>query len=251
MIADTSATLSYGRSVNAPLFCVDTTINANLTTFSNYVMLVAVKVSILNVLVKKPICSSDLSGTWSGFNLVKNQLEMNNMYIYDSRQVGAPVMDMALAAKQMADNDHDVNEIFEMLEMKTKNSFSFLAPFDFKQLARSGRLSPVAAKMASILKVKALLYLKEDGSCVDKYAMSRTESKIVKTVIDKFKNAGVNAKDYTLYISHADNEESALKAKRLLQDIFDNIEVIVNKLPAVLTCHGGMKCISVHYIHKM
>ena len=37
----------------------------------------------------------------------------------------------------MADNDHDVNEIFEMLEMKTKNSFSFLAPFDFKQLARS------------------------------------------------------------------------------------------------------------------
>ena len=196
-------------------------------------------------------CSSDLSGTWSGFNLVKNQLEMNNMYIYDSRQVGAPVMDMALAAKQMADNDHDVNEIFEMLEMKTKNSFSFLAPFDFKQLARSGRISPVAAKMASILKVKALLYLKEDGSCVDKYAMSRTESKIVKTVIDKFKNAGVNAKDYTLYISHADNEESALKAKRLLQDIFDNIEVIVNKLPAVLTCHGGMKCISVHYIHKM
>lgn len=53
---------------------------------------------------------------------------MNNMYIYDSRQVGAPVMDMALAAKQMADNDHDVNEIFEMLEMKTKNSFSFFSP---------------------------------------------------------------------------------------------------------------------------
>ena len=196
-------------------------------------------------------CSSDLSGTWSGFNLVKNQLDMNNMYIYDSRQVGAPIMDMALAAKKMADEDHDVSEIFTMLEKKTKNSFSFLAPFDFKQLARSGRLSPVAAKMASILKVKALLYLKEDGSCVDKYAMSRTESKIVRTVIDKFKEAGVNAQDYTLYISHADNEESALKAKKLLQDIFAGIDVVVNKLPAVLTCHGGMKCISVHYIHKM
>lgn len=196
-------------------------------------------------------CSSDLSGTWSGFNLVKNQLEMNNMYIYDSRQVGAPVMDMALEAKKMADNSHSVSEIFEMLEMKTKDSFSFLAPFDFKQLSRSGRLSPMAAKMASILKVKALLYLKEDGSCVEKYAMSRTELKIVKTVIQKFKEAGVNARDHTIYISHADNEESALKAKRLLQDIFDGIDVVVNKLPAVLTCHGGMQCISVHYIHKM
>lgn len=196
-------------------------------------------------------CSSDLSGTWSGFNLVKNQLEMNNTYIYDSRQVGAPIMDMALSAKEMADNGHDVNEIFEMLEMKTKNSFSFLAPFDFKQLSRSGRLSPMAAKMASILKVKALLYLKEDGSCVEKYAMSRTESKIVKTVIQKFKDTNVNAKDYTLYISHADNEESAFKARKLLQDIFEGIDVVVNKLPAVLTCHGGMRCISVHYTHKM
>lgn len=196
-------------------------------------------------------CSSDLSGTWSGFNLVKNQLEMNNTYIYDSRQVGAPIMDMALSAKEMADSGHDVNEIFEMLEMKTKNSFSFLAPFDFKQLSRSGRLSPVAAKMASILKVKALLYLKEDGSCVEKYAMSRTESKIVKTVIQKFKDANVNAKDYTIYISHADNEESAFKAKNLLQEIFEGIDVVVNKLPAVLTCHGGMRCISVHYTHKM
>lgn len=196
-------------------------------------------------------CSSDLSGTWSGFNLVKNQLEMNNMYIYDSRQVGAPVMDMAITAKNMADRGYDVNDIFTMLEMKTKNSFSFLVPKDFKQLVRGGRLSPVAAKMASILKVRALLYLKEDGSCVDKYAMSRTETKINKTIIDKFKEDGVNVEDYTLYISHGDNENSAINAKNIFEETFPGIGVIINKLPAVLTCHGGLGCIAVHYVHKM
>ena len=196
-------------------------------------------------------CSSDLSGTWSGFNLVKNQLEMNNMYIYDSRQVGAPVMDMAITAKNMADRGYDVNDIFTMLEMKTKNSFSFLVPKDFKQLVRGGRLSPVAAKMASILKVRALLYLKEDGSCVDKYAMSRTETKINKTIIDKFKEDGVNRKDYTLYISHGDNENSAINVKNIFEETFPGIDIIINKLPAVLTCHGGLGCIAVHYVHKM
>lgn len=195
-------------------------------------------------------CSSDLSGTWSGFNLVKNDLEMDNMYIYDSRQIGAPVMDMAICAKEMANNDCSVAEIFEMLERKSANVFSFLAPLDFKQLARSGRLSPLAAKMATILKVKALLYLKEDGSCVDKFAMSRTESKVIKTMIEKFKSANVNAQDFRIYISHADNEELAIKAKNLLQDIFEGIEVFVNKLPAVLTCHGGLGCIAIHYICK-
>ena len=196
-------------------------------------------------------CSSDLSGTWSGFNLVKNQLEMNNMYIYDSRQVGAPIMDMVIAAKKMADDGYDVCDIFTMLEMKTKNSLSFLIPKDFKQLSRSGRLSPIAAKMASILKVKALLYLKEDGTCVDKFAMSRTETKIIKIFIDRLKEDGVNKEDYCLYISHSDNEETALKAKTLLQEEFPGIEVIINKLPAVLTCHGGIGCISIHYVHKM
>ena len=196
-------------------------------------------------------CSSDLSGTWSGFNLVKNQLEMNNMYIYDSRQVGAPVMDMAITAKNMADRGYDVNDIFTMLEMKTKNSFSFLVPKDFKQLVRGGRLPPVAAKMASILKVRALLYLKEDGSCVDKYAMSRTETKINKTIIDKFKEDGVNRKDYTLYISHGDNENSAINVKNIFEETFPGIDIIINKLPAVLTCHGGLGCIAVHYVHKM
>ncbi|MFQ8706294.1 MAG: DegV family protein [Thomasclavelia sp.] len=196
-------------------------------------------------------CSSDLSGTWSGFNLVKNQLEMNNMYIYDSRQVGAPVMDMAINAKNMADQGDDVTDIFAMLEMKTKKSFSFLIPKDFKQLARGGRLSPMAAKMASILKVKALLYLKEDGSCVDKYAMSRTETKIIKTAIDKFKEDGVSSNDYTLYISHGDNEDLAINVKNIFQETFSGIDIIINKLPAVLTCHGGLGCIALHYVHKM
>ena len=63
-------------------------------------------------------------------------------------------MDMAITAKKMVDQGADVNDIFTMLEMKTNNSFSFLVPKDFKQLARGGRLSPMAAKMASILKVK-------------------------------------------------------------------------------------------------
>lgn len=60
-------------------------------------------------------------------------------------QVGAPVMDMAIRAKQLADEGKDVDEIFKVLEEKTKHSFSFLYPDNFDQLSRSGRLSPMAA----------------------------------------------------------------------------------------------------------
>lgn len=196
-------------------------------------------------------CSADLSGTNNGFHLAKDTVGLDNVYIYDSRQVGAPVMDMAIRAKQLADEGKDVDEIFKTLEEKTKHSFSFLYPDNFDQLSRSGRLSPMAARMASMLKIKALLCLDEQGKSVDKYSMSRTEVKILKAIVDKFHELGVNAEKYKIYISHADNIVFAKKAKLLLQTTFHGIEVEINNLPAVLTCHGGLACCALHSTYKI
>lgn len=196
-------------------------------------------------------CSADLSGTNNGFHLAKDTVGLDNVYIYDSRQVGAPVMDMAIRAKQLADEGKDVDEIFKALEEKTKHSFSFLYPDNFDQLSRSGRLSPMAARMASMLKIKALLYLDEQGIAVDKYSMSRTEVKVLKAIVDKFHELGVNAEKYKIYISHADNIVFAKKAKLLLQTTFHGIEVEINNLPAVLTCHGGLACCALHSTYKI
>ncbi len=196
-------------------------------------------------------CSADLSGTNNGFHLAKDTVGLDNVYIYDSRQVGAPVMDMAIRAKQLADEGKDVDEIFKTLEEKTKHSFSFLYPDNFDQLSRSGRLSPMAARMASMLKIKALLCLDEQGKSVDKYNMSRTEVKVLKAIVDKFHELGVNAEKYKIYISHADNIVFAKKAKLLLQTTFHGIEVEINNLPAVLTCHGGLACCALHSTYKI
>ena len=196
-------------------------------------------------------CSADLSGTNNGFHLAKDTVGLDNVYIYDSRQVGAPVMDMAIRAKQLADEGKDVDEIFKVLEEKTKHSFSFLYPDNFDQLSRSGRLSPMAARMASMLKIKALLCLDEQGKSVDKYSMSRTEVKVLKAITDKFHELGVNAEKYKIYISHADNIVFAKKAKLLLQTTFHGIEVEINNLPAVLTCHGGLACCALHSTYKI
>ena len=196
-------------------------------------------------------CSADLSGTNNGFHLAKDTVGLDNVYIYDSRQVGAPVMDMAIRAKQLADEGKDVDEIFKVLEEKTKHSFSFLYPDNFDQLSRSGRLSPMAARMASMLKIKALLCLAEQGKSVDKYSMSRTEVKVLKAITDKFHELGVNAEKYKIYISHADNIIFAKKAKLLLQTTFHGIEVEINNLPAVLTCHGGLACCALHSTYKI
>ena len=191
-------------------------------------------------------CSSDVSGTYNGFRLAKDTVGLDNVYIYDSRQIGAPIMDMAICAKKLAAEGKNVEEILDALKTKTEKSFSFLYPDNFIQLSRSGRLSPMAARMATMLKIKALLCLDDQGKSVDKYGMCRTEAKVLKLVVDKFRELGVNAKEHKIYISHADNLGFAKKAKLLLQTTFHGIEIEINNLPAVLTCHGGLACCSLH-----
>jgi len=195
-------------------------------------------------------CSSDLSGTYNGFNLAKDTVGMDNLYIIDSRQVGSPIMDMAIHAKELANNGASIDEIINAIKYKTDNSFSFLYPANFTQLKKGGRLSPAAANIASMLKIQALLYLKEDGSCVEMFSLSRSESKIIQTIVNKFKELHVLANTHKIYLAHADNLKRAEKIKARLNEEFQGIEFIISALPAVLTCHGGLGCVSIHSIIK-
>lgn len=196
-------------------------------------------------------CSSDLSGCNHTYHMVKEQLGMNNVFIVDTRSIGAPIMDVAIAAKQMADAGYDVDEILLMADFKIRSSFSFLYLENVDQAIKSGRLSPVAAGIAGLLKVKPLVYLKEDGSCIDKYGVARTTGKIIQMVVDKLKDLNVNEKDNKIYIGHADNLVVAEKAAELLKVVFDGIEVEIYELPSCLVVHGGHKCVSVQVTKKI
>jgi DegV family protein with EDD domain len=196
-------------------------------------------------------CSSDLSGTNANFHMVKEQLGMDNVYVVDTRSVGAPILDGAIRAKEMADEGAGVQDILLMLDKKYQNQFSFLFPETLTQLKKGGRISPIAANMASLLKIKPLLYLKEDGSVVDKFGFARTEGKIVQLIIDKFKDLNVNSLTNKIYISHADNLRGAQKVEQLCKALFDNIDCEIVELPSVLTCHGGLGCIAVQSTLKI
>lgn len=196
-------------------------------------------------------CSSDLSGTNANFHMVKEQLGMDNVYVVDTRSVGAPIMDGAIRAKEMADEGASVQDILLMLDKKYQNQFSFLFPETLTQLKKGGRISPIAANMASLLKIKPLLYLKEDGTVVDKFGFARTEGKIVQLIIDKFKDLNVNSLTNKIYISHADNLRGAQKVEQLCKALFDDIDCEIVELPSVLTCHGGLGCIAVQSTLKI
>ena len=104
--------------------------------------------------------------------------------------------------------------------------------------------------MASLLKIKALLYLHKDGSVVDKFSMGRTENKIFEAAYDQFEKEKVEASTHKIYVSHADNLPCAKRFIAFIEKKIENIECEIVDLPAVLTCHGGLGCIAMQSILK-
>lgn len=189
--------------------------------------------------------SAGLSGTYQGFSLIKEQLGMDHVHLVDSKSVAAPIRDAVLKAKAMADKGADVDAILQMLDHCFNHTISFLYPHDLVQLKRGGRISPVAANMASLLKIKPLLYLKADGSVVDKFGMARTESKIFDMILDHFMKQGVTPQTHKLYIPHALAADTVARFLKAAAVKLGDIEYEILALPAVLTCHGGLGCIAI------
>ncbi len=194
--------------------------------------------------------SSYLSGTYQGFQMIAQQQEMDNLYLVDSKTVGGPIMDGAITARKLVDEGKGVKEILNVLEEKFSHTLSFLYPQSLTQLKKGGRISPLAANMASLLKIKPLLMLKKDGTIIDKYAVSRTESKLFEMIMQAFIEEGVCAKTHRLYICHAQGEATIERIQVYLQAHLPEIETKCIVLPAVLCAHGGLGCVALQSIKK-
>ena len=68
----------------------------------------------------------------------------------------------------MKEKGCSVEEILAWLEEATKKTESFLIPQDFNFLRRGGRLTPVAAALGSVLKLKPVMCLTKDGKRLDR-----------------------------------------------------------------------------------
>lgn len=194
--------------------------------------------------------SAQLSGTHNGFQLAASTLGMDNVYVVDSKTIAGPILEGTKMARQMADNGASVEEILNKLEHLYHHSTTFVYPKTLEQLKKGGRISPIAASMSSLLKIKPLLHIEKDGSAVGKFGMARTDAKIHDMMFTHFESEGVNAQDHKLYIMHSSNENDVVKTKEFFEERFKGIEIDVVQLPAVLMSHGGLGCIGVQSVYK-
>ena len=146
-------------------------------------------------------------------------------------------------------NKKPVEEIIERMNKCLTQCQSYLIPNDFGFLKRGGRLSPLAATLSGLIKLKPIVTQTEGSERLEKLGFGRTYNQAIDRIIEKMLENGVNLK-HKVYISHAQNIEAANLAFKRIKDRIADIEIEIMNLSPVMITQGGPGCMAVQYILK-
>lgn len=158
---------------------------------------------------------------------------------------------LAMSAKQLADQGISLEEITDRLQESIAHSNTLIIPDDLQHLKRGGRLTPLAAALGGLLKIKPILQLNEASSGkVDVFDKVRTMSKAQQKMLDTFKDANLDD-SYTLTCLHSGAPEEGEKLKSQIEELFPGIELYFGLICPVISAHTGLGCLGIQYIKKV
>ena len=187
--------------------------------------------------------SSGLSSSYETAVLLAEDYE-GKVEVVNNQRISVTQRQSALDAKAMAEQGKTAAEIREYLEATRFDSSIYIMLDTLKYLKKGGRITPAAAALGTLLRLKPVLQIQ--GEKLDAFAKARTVKQaknIMITVIahDMDQRFGdKTGRTIHLFIAHTENEEAALELKEELREAFPETgEILVDPLSLSVSCHIG------------
>ena len=191
-----------------------------------------------------------LSGAYQTAMAARNSIEPNgHIHIVNSKTLAGPMRYLAKKALALKEQGLGVEEIKAELDVCIESSMSFVIPADFDFLKRSGRLTPLAAKIGGALRLLPVLTQTKDKTRITPVSVKRTWKSAVETILQRLQAEEVG-EDYLVSVSHAGTPDQAQAIAGQIAQRIPGAEIEVLELSPALMTHGGPGCIVVQAIRK-
>lgn len=158
---------------------------------------------------------------------------------------------LAESAIKLVQQGLDLDMVCERLNASAADSGTLIIPDDLQHLKRGGRLTPLAAALGGLLKIKPILRLdRESEGKVDVYDKVRTMSKAQSKAISTFQEHGLTT-EYTLTVLHSGAPQEGEKLKAMMEEAFPGLDLYYGLIGAVISAHTGVGCLGIQYIRKV
>lgn len=163
--------------------------------------------------------------------------------VVDNHRVSVTQRQSALDALEMVKRGFNAVQIREELERTKDDSVIYITVDTLKYLKKGGRITPAAAALGTLLKLKPVLTIL--GEKLDAFAKARTmkqaKSMMVSAVLRDLetKLGDKECRETHLAIAYSENEAAALQFREELKEYFPGVEVTVAPLALSIACHIG------------
>lgn len=192
--------------------------------------------------------SSGLSGSCQTALMLAQDYE-DKVYVVDNQRISVTMKSSVLDAKAMADKGYSAKEIHKIL-MDTKFDSSIYIMMDtLKYLKKGGRITPAAAALATLLKIKPILQIQ--GEKLDAFSKCRTVKKgrhiMLETIVKDAEERFGGMDNVRLNVVHTQNLAAAEEFRKEVAQIFpiDEEDIPIDVLSLSVSCHIGPGCLAI------
>ena len=194
---------------------------------------------------------TSLSGALGGFSHALKNVNLDNCTLVNTYSITGPVQQMVRAIRTMNEEDKSIEEITSVVNGMVNDQVSYLFPRTLDAVIQSGRVSRASATVASLLKVRVLLFLAIKAEAIEKMTVARSEKKIFQSIIDDFIKHKVSPRTHDIYLLESEGMETLLSFKAHLTEKLGDFKTFFVNLPAAVAVHGGIGCIAVQFVPKI
>lgn len=171
--------------------------------------------------------------------------------VADNHRISVTMKDSVFDALELVRQGKNAAEIKDYLEETAAQSSIYIAVDTMKYLKRGGRVTPAAAAIGTILKLKPVLEIQ--GEKLDKFALTRglnnakeTMKKALRADFEtRFKQEIENG-ELVFSVAHTHNRAEAEKFAEELKETFANVPFrFVDSLSLSVACHIGPGALAV------
>lgn len=191
--------------------------------------------------------SSGLSGSCQTACMLAQEPEFaGKVFVVNNQRISVTQTQSVLDAMELAKKGYDGAQIKKILEEDKFNSSIYIMLDTLFYLKKGGRITPAAAALGTLLKLKPVLQIQ--GEKLDAFAKARTKSAGKSMMLQAIKNDIENrfggfdesAKErVTLHIAYTKDAKEAGLWKQEVMDAFPGFQLRMAPLSLSVACHIG------------
>ncbi len=198
--------------------------------------------------------SSGLSGSCQSAIMLAEDFD-GKVQVVNNQRISVTQRQSVLDAKMLAGRGMNAAGIKEFLENDKFNSSIYIMLDTLYYLKKGGRITPAAAAIGTMLKLKPVLQIQ--GEKLDAFAKARTVNQGKSIMMTAIKNdmenrfGGASAENIWLQAAYTKNLDAAEHLVEELEREFPGFDIVCNPLSLSVACHIGPGALAIACCKKV